>query len=64
MFLAVGGIYAGLIQKYERKWTEEKEALDWKRWEECEIMRRKMGHVTNIEKIPRSSRRSRKKHRH
>lgn len=64
MSAIIGGIFAGLVEKYTEKWIKEKEEKDWKTWEECEKMRENMGHTVNIEKIPKSFRHSHKKHRH
>lgn len=64
MSVIIGGIFAELVKKYQDKWIREKEEKDWTKWEECEEMRESMGHTTSIEKIPKSFRRSRNKHRH
>lgn len=64
MSVIIGGIFAELVKKYQNKWAHEKEEKDWTKWEECEEMRKNMGHTTSIEKIPKSFRRSRNKHRH
>lgn len=64
MFFLVGVIFTEFLNKYEQKWENEKEASQWQKWEECEMIRNSIGHTTDIVKIPKYKRPPRKKHHH
>lgn len=65
MLVITSWIFAELLAHYQKKWKEEQNEKEWEFWEECEEMRKNMGHSTDIVKVTkRKPKNSHRKHRY
>lgn len=46
-------LYTSLLLQQKKKWEDRDDTERWQKWEEYEDIREEMGHVRNVEPIPK-----------